>query len=282
MVLDGFLWATTRQRKNDDIFGEEPTMESQLAGSQVVQRQEPVIPAVPVYDEETETSPVADDNMGAIQDTESGDPLTEADVYIAYGRFEQAEDVVKGALRDNPQDMELMVKLLEIYRVSGNTEAFNSLAENFREMAGEDSPIWKKVAVMGYELSPDSDLYSSNGGSAVTQDSDIDLSDMEELPPEADLAGELEGMEDSVEPDESADNSIEFTLDDTGVSDEEDATEGLLDKSDEAGTKLDLARAYIDMSDPESARSILEEVLEEGNEQQKTEAEELFNKLTAF
>jgi pilus assembly protein FimV len=47
----------------------------------------------------------------------------------------------------------------------------------------------------------------------------------------------------------------------------------------EVGTKLDLARAYIDMGDPEGARSILEEVLQEGNATQKQEAERLMSSL---
>lgn len=47
----------------------------------------------------------------------------------------------------------------------------------------------------------------------------------------------------------------------------------------EVGTKLDLARAYIDMGDPEGARSILEEVLTEGNDTQKTEAQSLLDAL---
>lgn len=48
---------------------------------------------------------------------------------------------------------------------------------------------------------------------------------------------------------------------------------------DEVGTKLDLARAYIDMGDPEGARSILGEVLEEGEEAQREEARELLDSL---
>ena len=40
----------------------------------------------------------------------------------------------------------------------------------------------------------------------------------------------------------------------------------------EVGTKLDLARAYMDMGDPDGARSILDEVLQEGNATQKQEA----------
>jgi pilus assembly protein FimV len=63
------------------------------------------------------------------------------------------------------------------------------------------------------------------------------------------------------------------------VSDEEDASEGLLSTTDEVTTKLDLARAYLDMGDPEGARSILGEVLEEGNDDQKNEAEALMSNL---
>jgi pilus assembly protein FimV len=81
----------------------------------------------------------------------------------------------------------------------------------------------------------------------------------------------------------SAEN-VEFNLDDldtTEVSydDSEDDAEGLLDASDEVSTKLDLARAYLDMGDPEGARSILDEVLEEGNEAQKDEAGKLIAEL---
>jgi pilus assembly protein FimV len=47
----------------------------------------------------------------------------------------------------------------------------------------------------------------------------------------------------------------------------------------EVGTKLDLARAYMDMGDPEGARSILEEVLSEGSASQKQEAQRLIASL---
>jgi pilus assembly protein FimV len=49
----------------------------------------------------------------------------------------------------------------------------------------------------------------------------------------------------------------------------------------EVGTKLDLARAYIDMGDPEGARSILEEVLDEGDSNQRREAQGLIDVLSA-
>jgi pilus assembly protein FimV len=47
----------------------------------------------------------------------------------------------------------------------------------------------------------------------------------------------------------------------------------------EVGTKLDLARAYVDMGDPDGARNILNEVLSEGSASQKQEAQRLLESL---
>jgi pilus assembly protein FimV len=47
----------------------------------------------------------------------------------------------------------------------------------------------------------------------------------------------------------------------------------------EVGTKLDLARAYVDMGDPAGARSILEEVLDDGDDGQKQQAQKLLDAL---
>jgi pilus assembly protein FimV len=49
----------------------------------------------------------------------------------------------------------------------------------------------------------------------------------------------------------------------------------------EVGTKLDLARAYVDMGDPAGAKSILEEVLDEGDEGQKQQAQQIIDSLPA-
>ena len=61
--------------------------------------------------------------------------------------------------------------------------------------------------------------------------------------------------------------------------DDADAELGFLADSDEVATKLDLARAYIDMGDSEGAADILGEVMEEGDAQQKSEAQELLGRI---
>lgn len=66
------------------------------------------------------------------------------------------------------------------------------------------------------------------------------------------------------------------------MSDEDmDAELDFMADADEAATKLDLARAYIDMGDSEGARDILSEVAQEGNEQQRQEAVELLSRIDA-
>jgi len=52
------------------------------------------------------------------------------------------------------------------------------------------------------------------------------------------------------------------------------------DQVDEAETKLDLATAYIEMGDPEGAKSILKEIMAEGNDEQQSRATTLLNELT--
>jgi pilus assembly protein FimV len=227
------------------------------------------------FDEE-----VPEEEITSIQGHDESDPVTEADVYLAYGRIQQAEDVLQAALEKTPDDAELRIKLLEVYHASGNIAAFDREAGNFRDRVAGEGSQWLRVAAMGYALSPANELYSAGEGDKE-KSGDIDF-DMD-----------LSGMDDTVENDDAVldtdeedlgldlPESIEFNLEDVNEvhEDEEDASEGLLDNADEVTTKLDLARAYMDMGDPEGARSILDEVMHEGNEEQKREAEDISSEL---
>lgn len=72
---------------------------------------------------------------------------------------------------------------------------------------------------------------------------------------------------------------VEFELPEVDPDDVDDDDLDFLSDSDETATKLDLARAYIDMGDQEGARDIIKEVLGEGNDQQKSEAEGLLARI---
>jgi pilus assembly protein FimV len=274
MILGGILWASTRQKNNQGLFDDEMTFDDQLAQTGDIEETGPV-PLVADIDEYTE--PVPEPAAASHQQNEAaGDPLTEADVYLAYGRIQQAEDVLQAAMQNDPADNAVRHKLLEIYHQAGNATAFDSLASDYHESVSEDDSEWLTIAAMGNELSPGNDLYRAAGSGESEVESvgefDMDLSGMEDL------------VEDSGPADTELPESIEFNLDDIGTEtvsfeEPEDESEGLLDSADEVTTKLDLARAYIDMGDPDGARSILTEVMEEGSDAQKREADTIISQL---
>ena len=89
------------------------------------------------------------------------DPLTEADVFLAYGRNQQAEEVLKKAIDDDPKRPELTAKLLEVYYNGRNATAFAALVAGSATALQQREAIWSKVAAMGKELLPDDELFAS-------------------------------------------------------------------------------------------------------------------------
>lgn len=338
------------------------------------------------------------------------DPLSEADVYIAYGRYQQAEELLQEALAAEPDRHDLHAKLLEVYHAAKDTPAFEKEAAKLAEALGDrNAPMWLKVAGMGRELNPDNPLFQEDastpaavedaGETAAAEDSatpsagvdelddlaadlgdldlggldlggdreatdetdggpDLDLGGLEQASNgesgqgeaagdalgegldldldlgDFDLGGEAERQPLAETPETAGDDGVydlgdgsdaleldlgalaaegsettgeaagsddkdlgDVTLDlgeaelgefdlEAGADEDEDtggeevaADEDLLGGLDEVGTKLDLARAYIDMGDNEGARSILQEVLEEGGEEHRQEAQALIDQM---
>jgi pilus assembly protein FimV len=96
---------------------------------------------------------------GAISD--DVDPLAEAEVYIAYGRDEQAEEILKDALVYHPERTDVQVKLLEVYAARKDTAAFETLAQKLHQSVASDSEEWLKVAALGYTLAPANPLFEA-------------------------------------------------------------------------------------------------------------------------
>lgn len=111
---------------------------------------------------------------GAIQGDESEvDPLTEADVFMAYGRYEAAEERLKEAIENDPGRKELKLKLIELYHTTKDKPAFEKAAENFHSALGDganEDPLWQKVVAMGSDLIPGNVLFSGAGAAAMAAD----------------------------------------------------------------------------------------------------------------
>lgn len=102
-------------------------------------------------------------------DTAHGDidPISEADVYLAYGRYQQAEELIRQAIKDQPNDNECKLKLLEIFYANENKTAFEAYAKELAD-AGKNFEVdfWAKVSDMGKDICPASTLFTTGGGEA--------------------------------------------------------------------------------------------------------------------
>lgn len=91
------------------------------------------------------------------------DPLAEADVYLAYGRDLQAEEILKEALRTDPNRLVLHQKLAEIYAKRHDRIAYAAVANNLHNLTQGKGPEWQRVADQGRILDPENHLYQPGG-----------------------------------------------------------------------------------------------------------------------
>ena len=342
-------------------------------------------------------------------DTDEVDPIAEAEVYLAYGRDAQAEEILKDALKKDPQRQEIYLKLLEIHSQHNKPQAFETVASELFAVSHGQGDVWHKAVTLGRQLDPNNPMFqdaapapaapvaaatpnvaparSSLHAAPAFNDGDISITpdttphatspadilagaehalarssstpvaaaaaqnaktaaiewsasataalagaaagsagaeqDLASAKPQfADAANELTTRVDT--PAEQPHFDLDFHLDDadrpaplkrpepkpepalasapavSGHSGnaldldkldlsfdperpaQDDPTPSVLDGQwHDAATKLDLAKAYQEMGDVDGAREILQEVLHEGDEQQKSEAQSLLTKLTA-
>jgi pilus assembly protein FimV len=93
------------------------------------------------------------------------DPVSEADVYLAYGRYKQAEELIRHAISQHPERDECKLKLLEIYYATENRSAFENYARELKAAKKDAQPdFWAKVVEMGQEIVPTSSLFQAGGG----------------------------------------------------------------------------------------------------------------------
>ena len=380
-----------------------------------------------ILDSSVEDTIITEDSESALADEDEprDDVIAEADVYLAYGIYQQAEELLAQAIADNPDRDDYRVKLAETHYASKNAESFIEVATEIKKRAGdEDTPAWKKLMIMGQDLCADNQMFQGSlvGGLDVdslapkapemdfdlgldaveetgeaSSDLDLSLDDeplelpemeqaedepeedlmiaepvaeiefdlsdtgaIEEAPAEDEFSLDIDASELDIDIQEEAEeplaseddeihdvgdididfgldeetpateddeevaidltdeaDSLDLDLDDAfgeeapgsaapeepaveepaaeepvaeavevepsssfdEMTDEDDFDLSSLDDVDEVSTKLDLARAYLDMGDHEGTRGILEEVIAEGNDEQKQEANELMAKL---
>ncbi len=167
------LTAAQRRPARDDIVVEEAddtsgeyTPPPFKSTSETQSMRRPDLPSPPVDSRLT-----AESSIGLDQ----ADPLAEADFHMAYGLYDQAADIVRLAIDREPERRDLQLKLLEVYFVWGNKDAFLEVARTLAR--GRDhapAAEWDKVAIMGRQIAADDPLFSAARDHA-TSGADIDL-----------------------------------------------------------------------------------------------------------
>lgn len=301
-------------------------------------------------------------------ETDEADVLSEADIYIAYGRYQEARDLLNKEIKRHPQRLDLRYKLAEALAAAGERDAMQSLLDEIKSLGGDvkDPAQWERLqrlwrestptiveqrpgrptqtpSAPGVELptaapppspsapgleQPPSQPTSRSDELILDLSESLGLGETGESKPDEELLAALQtppprqgpapavapSLEEDLDeilpaieagkadltlpeidldllgkkaegPAEQAEPSI--AIDSTLGPERESVPSDLLSSQwqvdsgiwDEVATKLDLARAYIEMNDKEAAREILEEVLNEGREEQRQEAKALLERL---
>ena len=140
---------------------------------------------------------------------EQDDVLNEVDVYLAYGLYDNAEELLSSSLETSPERADYRSKLLDTYFATKKTDAFIAEAKNLKSLGDSAGPYWDRVQVMGYELAPGNALFSD------AKDSGMSAADLEiAKPQEADFdLGAADG-------DDTNFSTTDFNLGEEGAGDD--------------------------------------------------------------
>ena len=182
----------------DSIIGSGASEEPVPSSEQSMAPSEAVSAAEPQADDFAATAIISPVDVpqpeapAAVAPEEQDDVLNEVDVYLAYGLYDNAEELLTNNLAARPDRVDYRSKLLDTYFATKNTAAFVKEAETLKSMGTAAGRFWDRVQVMGYELAPDNPLFSD------AKDSGMSAADLEiSKPQEADFDLGTAGSEDT-------------------------------------------------------------------------------------
>jgi len=236
-----------------------------------------------------------------LKPSDSLDAVAEADVYLAYGRDAQAEEILREALSVTPNKVELHQKLLDIFVLRGDSEAFAQVAQTMSTYLDSQGPQWLRVCEMGALLDSKNPLFHNHaspdslrsGGQSAPAPMPVPLEfpaglDLNLAKPLAASAGTPTGTQDFRPSTQIQPLGFEFSsqnlmlapdgktpLDTAQPWSNPDMDEGarLLEQ------KLELAKEFIAVSDIAGARILLNEVIERAQGAQLEQAKQLLAQI---
>ena len=162
LLLIGYgAWSWQRKKKSVNKF-QDSVMGAASATAAAAAASAPPISG-PASVSQTSVSQSAVGGMG----TDDVDPIAEADVYMAYGRDAQAEEILKESLQKDANRIPVHVKLLEIYASRRDARSFEQSALKLKSLTNGAGPDWDKIAALGRTIDAGNGLYGGTGAQAA-------------------------------------------------------------------------------------------------------------------
>lgn len=176
---------------------------------------------------------------------EEEDPLEEVNVYLAYERFEQAEELVTRVIGEYPDRHEYKLRLLEVYYSSNDRASYEKAARDLLDAVGEGDPLWDSAVAMWSEMSPDRALFAegedvpAEAPAAEAASAFVDITGDDDAAPGEDTVAHAPGSDDD------DDAGVDFDLSSDGGDGDDDAidltaTGDVLDLTAAADDDIDL------------------------------------------
>ena len=190
LVLGGVGFMLKRRKKNTWI--EEDGQSNEDIGEITGRMAAPVVPSPDTGDFTGGASAQA----AAASQSDNVDPISEADLFLNFGRDAQAEEILKEALQSTPNNHQIHLKLLGIYAARKDANSFSTIARQLQSSGDNDA--WQQAAAMGRKLEPDNPMYGGgfrsmeDTGSATVQTTAFNPAAEAENVPKAQQASALD------------------------------------------------------------------------------------------
>ena len=226
------------------------------------------------------------------------DPVAEADVYLAYGKDEPAEEILREGLAQDPKRVAIHVKLAEIYAARRDTTHFAVYADQVQSLAGTASAEWAQIQILGQTLEPANPRYQTAQAPAMqTTGASLDFEDLDfhnnqapvfaGRPPAAAIGSDLDPVLSFAPGGDSvslvAKNSFPkpeaFDLDSVSLDLAPDPSPKTQSIAEQLETSMELAKKFIEIGELQGARNMLSEVMRYGSDEQRSKAQTLLAKL---
>lgn len=159
--LGGLAFAISRRKRKPAAAA--ASSKNEDFGSTTGRIAAPVIPSPDTGDFTIQAGSTQNLDAAASDD----DPISEADLFLSFGRDVQAEEILKEALQSSANKTAIKMKLLEIYAARKDAKSFEGIAAPMK--ASSDDQKWMLIAEMGRKIDPKNSLY---GGESKVEDSD--------------------------------------------------------------------------------------------------------------